>query len=155
MYFCIQLVQYNGYSISTVSTVDLARQHQGISSHSTDYAPKHIQMCMGKYHYGIRSLVWCVCVCDYLHQTTVNYRLRRHKVNAYAIANSIAWTIWPATSKDAFTSSKRHWHRLYVPPWITCFYVLSLTGMSLQVVLSMGLLFTGLQSQGTENGIDW
>ena len=150
MYFCTQRVQYNGYSFSTVSNFDLAHQHQGISSHGTDYAPMHIQMFMGKYHYGIRYLFWRMCVWDYLPQTTVNYRLRRRKVNAYASANTSAWTTWPATSKYALMPSKGHWYRLHVPPWITCFYAPSLTRMSLQVVLSMGLLFTGLQSPGTE-----
>ena len=36
------LVQYNEWLVSDVDTDGLVLLHQGISSHSTDYAPKHL-----------------------------------------------------------------------------------------------------------------
>ena len=43
-YFCVKLVQYNGYSISTVDTDGLVLKHQGISSYSAEYAPMHFKL---------------------------------------------------------------------------------------------------------------
>ena len=43
----MRLVQYNEYSVITVDTDGLVLQHQGISSHSAEYAPMHFQRFMG------------------------------------------------------------------------------------------------------------
>ena len=37
----MKLGQYNEYCISTVGTDGLVLYHQGISSHSAEYAPRH------------------------------------------------------------------------------------------------------------------
>ena len=37
-YLCMKLAWYNEYSIRTVDTDGLVLQHQGISSHSAEYA---------------------------------------------------------------------------------------------------------------------
>ena len=39
--------QYNEYLLSTVDTDDLVIQHQGINSHSDEYAPMRFQLFMG------------------------------------------------------------------------------------------------------------
>ena len=46
-YICMQLVQYNGCLISAVDTDGLVLYHQGISSHSADYAFMCFQVFMG------------------------------------------------------------------------------------------------------------
>ena len=42
----MKLIQYNGYSVSTVDTDGLVLKHQGISSYSTEYALMHFQLFM-------------------------------------------------------------------------------------------------------------
>ena len=44
----MKLVGHKVYSVSTVDTDGLVLQHQGISSHSTEYAPMCFQWFMGK-----------------------------------------------------------------------------------------------------------
>ena len=45
----MKLIQYmyNEYLVSTGDTGDLVFQHQGISSHSAEYAPMRFQLFMG------------------------------------------------------------------------------------------------------------
>ena len=43
----MKLVQYNEYLVSTVCIDGLLLQHQGISSHSTEYTPTSFQLFMG------------------------------------------------------------------------------------------------------------
>ena len=45
--FSMQLVQYNQCLISIEDTDDLVHKHQGISSHSADYAPMRYPMFKG------------------------------------------------------------------------------------------------------------
>ena len=40
-HFCMKLVHYNEYLVSTVDTDGLVLQHQGISNHSAEYTPMH------------------------------------------------------------------------------------------------------------------
>ena len=47
LYIGIKLVQCNEYFISTVDTDGLVLEHQGISSHSAEYAPMHFQLLKG------------------------------------------------------------------------------------------------------------
>ena len=46
-YFHIKLAQYNEYLFSTVDTDGLVLWHQGISSHSVEYAVMCFQLCVG------------------------------------------------------------------------------------------------------------
>ena len=43
----MKLVQYNEYLISIVDTDGLVLKHQGISSHSADYAPMRFPVYRG------------------------------------------------------------------------------------------------------------
>ena len=45
--FYMNLVQYNGCLVSIVDTDGLVLKHQGISSHSADYAYMHFQVFTG------------------------------------------------------------------------------------------------------------
>ena len=47
MYFCVKLIQYNWYLVSTADTDALVLQHQDIISHSAEYAPMRFQLFMG------------------------------------------------------------------------------------------------------------
>ena len=49
----MNMVQYNEYVISTVATDGLVLQHQGSSSHSTEYVPICFQLFMSQ-----KRLIW-------------------------------------------------------------------------------------------------
>ena len=46
-YLCMKLVKYNECLISIVDTEGLVLKHEGISSHSADYAPKRFPVFKG------------------------------------------------------------------------------------------------------------
>ena len=54
----LKLKQYNEYLISTVDTDNLVLQHQGISSHSAEYAFMHFLALKGlMYHMNWQNLL--------------------------------------------------------------------------------------------------
>ena len=59
MYFCMKLIQYDEYWISTVDTDGLVLQHQGISSHIADYAQGlHTHAFPAIYELNIFIMIW-------------------------------------------------------------------------------------------------